>query len=213
MDIFNLILALLINLVIAIIETIVLLKVTQKRNIFKFYTFLSNIITLITSIIFVIVDTIVLFSGNYIPIWVKGLRFASTHLLATTLLVFTFILVPLYKKGTVKNEIKLFTGISEKNANILLHYICPILSIISFLLFERDPILKDSQWTLYAALPSIIYWLLYFILTITKCWKDPYGLMQIKKSKTKNLKGIILLILIPLISVGIDYLLWWINTF
>lgn len=211
MDKLCLILALLLNLAIIIIEIMVLLKVVEKENILKFYTFLSNLIALVTSIVFVGVGFITLFSNDTIPIWMKGLRFSATHSLASTLLVFALVLMPLYKKGTITNEIELFKGISEKNANLLLHYICPVLSIVSFLLFERNPVLEDSQWTLYAALPSIIYWSLYLILTRAHCWKEPYGLTQNSETKGKNSKGKFFLLLIPIMSVGIDYLLWWIN--
>ncbi len=212
MDKLNLIFALLINLSIVIIEIVVLVKVIEKKNILKFYTFLSNLIALVTSIVFAGMGFITLIKNSNIPIWMKGLRFSATHSLASTLLVFAIVLMPLYKKGTLTNEMALFKEISEKNANLLLHYICPVLSIISFLLFERKPVLEDSQWTLYAALPSIIYWLLYLILTITHCWKEPYGLTENKVTKEKNTKGGFLLILIPIMSVGIDYLLWWLNT-
>jgi hypothetical protein len=96
-----------------------------------------------SSIVFVVGGLITLCTNETIPIWMKGLRFSATHSLASTLLVFAIVLMPLYKKGTLTNEIELFKGISEKNANLLLHYICPILSIISFLLFERNPVLLD----------------------------------------------------------------------
>ena len=212
MDKLHLIFALLLNLIIIIIETKVLIKVIEKKNMLKFYTFLSNLIALITSIVFVVGGFITLCTNETIPIWMKGLRFSATHSLASTLLVFAIVLMPLYKKGTLTNEIELFKGISEKNANLLLHYICPILSIISFLLFERNPVLLDSQWTLYAALPSIIYWVLYFLLTMTNCWEEPYGFTQKKETNETNTKGVLFLLLIPIMSVGIDYLLWWINT-
>ncbi len=207
MDKLCLILSLLFNSAIIVIETFVLLKVAEKKNIFKFYTFLSNFIALVVGIVFVGAGFIALLSNSTVPIWMKGLRFSATHSLASTLLVFAAVLMPLYKNGTISNEIKLFDGIGEKNANLLLHYICPILSIVSFLLFERNPALYDSQWTLYAALPSIIYWALYLVLTTAHCWKEPYGLARNGKAKGKCF-----LVLIPVMSVGIDYLLWWFNT-
>lgn len=206
-----LIMALLLNLAIVVIEIIVLFKVIEKKNILKFYTFLSNLIGLVASVVFVCVGFNVLLTNGIIPIWVKGLRFSATHSLASTLLVFAIILLPLYKKGTLSNEIELFKGISEAKANVILHYLCPLLSIISFLLFERNPVLEDSQWTLYAALPSIIYWSLYLVLTITHCWKEPYGFTEKKEAQKTDVKGSILLLLIPILSVGLDYLLWWIN--
>lgn len=204
-------LALLLNLAIIIIEIMVLPKVVEKKNILKFYTFLSNLIALVTSILFIGVGLVTLFSNDTIPIWMKGLRFSATHSLASTLLVFVAVLMPLYKKGTRISETELFKGISEKNANLLLHYICPAVSIVSFLLLERNPVLEDSQWTLYAALPSIIYWSLYLILTIAHCWKEPYGLTQNSETKGKDSKRKFFLLLIPIMSAGTDYLLWWIN--
>lgn len=206
-----LLLALLLNLAIVLLEIMILRKVVEKKNILKFYTFLSNFIALVVGIVFIGVGLVALCSNDTIPIWTKGLRFSATHSLASTLLVFAAVLMPLYRKGAMANEAELFRGISGKYANLILHYICPVLSIVSFLLFERNPVLEDSQWTLYAALPSILYWALYLLLTITHCWREPYGFTQSRETKGESVKGILLLLLIPILSVGIDYLLWWVN--
>ena len=48
-------------------------------------------------------------------------------------------------------------------ANIILHYICPILSLVSFLLFEREIKISNGIWTAIVAIPSCIYWITYII--------------------------------------------------
>ena len=86
---------------------------------------------------------------------------------------------------------------------------------IRVILLERQPVLVSSEWTLYAAIPTIVYWTVYLILTATNLWKDPYGFSQPgEKSGTviSVIAGIAMFALIPAMSIGLDYLLWWLNT-
>ena len=52
-----LIAALIVNLLIIILEVMVLIKVKRKVDIFKYYTYLQNFLTLIVSIVFVLYRT------------------------------------------------------------------------------------------------------------------------------------------------------------
>lgn len=203
--------ALFLNIAIIVIEAGMLFFIADKKNILKFYTFLSNFIGLIGSCVFVVVACCALLNGSTLPLWVKGVRFSATFGLTTTLFVFTVILLPRYKFGESTSQTDLFRGIDPRLANLLLHYICPIISIVSFIFFERQPVLADSEWTFYAAIPTIVYWVLYVILTATHLWKEPYGLTG-ESGESRPGKGALLLLLIPLMSVAIDYLLWWLNT-
>ena len=95
--------------------------------------------------------------------------------------------------------------------SLLLHYICPIISIVSFLLFERGTVLTDSEWTGYAAIPSCTYWAIYIFLTITPLWKEPYGLTASRTERKNHLIGILLLIAIPVLFILLSYVLYWLN--
>lgn len=214
MQVFNY-LAIILNIVLIILELKMFIGVKNKSYIFKYYTFLQNFIALITSAIFVFFETLYIFNGNNIIPWLKGMRYTATCGLAATMFVFAFILAPRYKSGKSSNHEDLFGGLNPKTANLILHFICPLISIISFILFERQ-ISIGSEWTSYAAYPSIIYWSIYILLTITHLWKEPYGLTNNDKNKKttigQKIKGILLLMLIPIIFIGLEYLLWWLNT-
>jgi hypothetical protein len=202
------------NLAVMASSGITLCRLRRKKDILKYYTYLSNLIALLGSTVFVAVSLWNLISGNYTPIWLKGVRFTSTYMLVTTLFVFSLVLLPSHKSGNTITAAD-FIGISPKLANLILHYLCPAISAISFILLERQPILAGSQWTLYAALPTIAYWTVYLILTATNLWKDPYGFSNFNKNNgpaISPLAGAAMFLLIPAMSMGLDYLLWWINT-
>ena len=45
---------------------------------------------------------------------------------------------------------------------------CPILSLVSFVLFEREIPLSNGIWTSIVAIPSCLYWMIYIVLSLTK---------------------------------------------
>lgn len=166
MKVFGLIMALILNLLLIFIEGATFLKVKNKRNILKFYTFLQNFIALAISILFCGFAIRELLGYGNVPELMKGLRYTATCGLAATMFVFAIFLAPRFKSGKSNSHTDLFGGLEPKKANLLLHYICPIISIVSFLLFERGTVLTDSEWTGYAAIPTlfillsyVLYWL------------------------------------------------------
>ena len=206
--------ALILNITIVVLEVFVLCKLTNKKDILKYYTYLSNLIALISSIVFVCTLCLNFGQGKTIPIWLKGLRFTATYMLVTTSFVFSLVLLPQHKAGNTISASD-FSGISPKTANLILHYLCPVISAFSLILLERQPMLADSQWTLYAAIPTLVYWTVYLVLTAGNLWKDPYGFSvpsQASGTIHSIVSGIIMFLLIPAMSMGLDFLLWWLNT-
>lgn len=130
---------------------------------------------------------------------------------AAVMFVFAIFLAPRFKSGKSQSNTDLFEGLEPKKANLLLHYICPIISIMSFLLFERGTVLTDSEWTGYAAILSCTYWILYIFLTITHLWNEPYGLMVSGTEKKNHIIGILLLMAIPALFILLSYVLYWLN--
>jgi hypothetical protein len=199
------------NAAIVGLEIVTLSRIAHKGDILKYYTYLSNLMALIAGVAFLAVTTFCLFTGSTTPLWLKGLRFCATYMLVTTLFVFSFVLLPLHNSGNLISASDFTSGFSPRLANLILHYLCPLISAFSFLLLERQPVLAGSQWTLYGAIPTIAYWIIYLILTAAHLWKEPYGLSD--ATKTQGFQaGTILFALIPLMSMGLDYLLWWLNT-
>lgn len=200
-----LIVALVINLIILICEIYVLIKVRRKRNIFKYYTFLQNFLAAIVSSIFIVYLILNILFSHQITEYIKGMRYVSSCGLITTTIIYVLFLSS-NNKNTLSNED--FVKINPKIANVLLHYLCPVLSLLSFIIFEREITLTNSIWTGLAALPSGLYWLVYLILSLTKLWEEPYELT----SKKTGVKGLLLeiftLILIPIIFMLVSFLLW-----
>jgi hypothetical protein len=200
-----LIVALVINLIILICEIYVLIKVRRKRNIFKYYTFLQNFLTTIVSSIFIVYLILNILFSHQITEYIKGMRYVSSCGLITTTIIYVLFLSS-NNKNMLSNED--FVKLNPKIANVLLHYLCPVLSLLSFIIFEREITLTNSIWTGLAALPSGLYWLVYLILSLTKLWEEPYDLT----SKRTGVKGLLLeiftLILIPIIFMFVSFLLW-----
>ena len=165
---------------------------------FKYYTYLQNILCLIVSIIFCIYIVINTFGYVVILEYIRGLRYV-----VTTGLVFTSFIYVVLLSSNKNNMItdRDFKGISGKMANVILHYLCPVISLVSFVFFERSIILDNGIWTMLVAIPSCLYWVLYFILTITKVWEETYD-FSIKKN------NMLLFICIPIFFIIVSIILW-----
>ena len=109
------------------------------------------------------------------------------------------------KKIAITEDDFLF-GFSPKTANIILHYICPILSLVSFVLFEREMNLSNGIWTGIVAIPSCIYWITYIILSVTKIWEEPYNFAS--QGEKNNICEILSVLLIPLSFIAFSFILW-----
>ena len=116
-------LALIINIIIIIVELLAFGKnLLVEHNIaIEYYTNDSNILALISSILFII-----FYNKN--KEFVKDIRFIATSCLTVTLLVVIFILSPMYE---FNYKLLMFT-----DNFFILHTLAPILSIISYVALE-----------------------------------------------------------------------------
>lgn len=194
------IVSLIINVILIIIEMYVLLRLRNKKEIFKYYTYLHNLLCLIVSIVFSVFIINNLLFDSIVPEYVRGLRYV-----VSTGLVFTSIIYIMFLTSNKNNMIsdKDFKGISGKKVNLLLHYVCPLLSLFSFIFFERNIIVNNGIWTLLVAIPSCLYWIIYLILSILKLWDKPYDF-----SDNQGKKSIIFVLVIPLVFILVSFVLW-----
>ena len=193
---------LLFNVIIIISEIYVLSRLKKKRELFKYYTYLQNFFCLIVSIIFCVYIMGNMISDLVIPEYVRGLRYVVTTGLIFTSFIYIILLSP-NKNNVISN--KDFKGIKGSTANIVLHYLCPLLSLISFVVFERNIDLDTNIWTSLVAIPSCLYWIIYLILSITKLWEEPYDFSCKKNNKLLDL---LIIICIPLFFIIISFILW-----
>ena len=194
-----LIIALILNIILIGLELMVLISIKGKRNILKYYTYLQNFLSLITSIIFSLCLIFCLSSKESIPEFIKGLRYVSTCGLLATLFIY---LIFLRKENSITQDDLLF-NFNPKIANIILHYLAPLLSLVSLVFFEQVIILTNGIWTALVAIPSCLYWLVYLILSASKKWDEPYEF----STKNKFIE-VLTFILIPISFIVISIILW-----
>lgn len=198
--------SLILNLIIIGCETWTLSKIRKKINIIKYYTFLQNFLALIISIIFAVYLIVAIFFNGIIPKFIKGMRYIATCGLIATMFIYVVFLSS--KSKNLLSEKDFVPNFSPKKANFVLHYFCPIISLLSFVLFERTIILTESEWTGYAAIPSCLYWIIYIFLSATNLWEEPYDFTPAKEEKNNNLLEVLVMVSIPLSFILISYVLW-----
>ena len=193
-----LIVALILNLIIICSVSIVFKKLKDKKEIFKYYTYVQSLLALVVSIIFVIY-----FILGKIPSYVRGLRYIVTCGLLFTMIIYNLFLSR--NENNLMRDSDYLDGFKAKTVNFLLHYFCPIISLISFICFEREIIVDDGIWTILVILPSVLYCFIYFILNVIIGFKIPYDFSN--KNNNKFIDKIIF-VLIPLLFMFVTYIIW-----
>ncbi len=160
--------AIILNLIIVILEIIAFFKGRKGfhiRQSFLYYTLLSNLITLISSLLLVIFGP---------KDFVVVLRFLSVCMLIMTFFVTTFILVPVTKnpKGL------LFSG-----SGLFHHLIIPVLSSVSYLVFEKR---ANIRWVWLPAAVTLAYGLIMLYLNYKKKVDGPYPFFMIERMGAKK---------------------------
>ena len=117
---------------------------------FTMYTELSNIFNGAVCLLVGLWQLSCIFTGRELPLWLKRLKFISTSCLAMTLLTVVIILAPMYEDGNGW-YIMLFT-----DSMLYHHFLNPVVAMVSFLLFEREPRLPLASVPL-ALVPTIVY--------------------------------------------------------
>ncbi|MBR5231673.1 MAG: hypothetical protein IKW00_05435 [Clostridia bacterium] len=197
-------LALISNLTLCACEIYILGKLKRKTDVFKYYTYLQNFLSLAAGAVFVFCLAASFFTGRAVPEFARGLRYISTCGLLAAMLTYTVFL------SNGKNQLteEDFSDVSPQKANFILHYFCPLLSLLSFSVFERSLLLDHPVWTSLAAVPSILYWIVYFILSAFKLWKEPYDFSSDKKGAVPEA---LIFTLIPVSFIALSFLLWQIK--
>ena len=125
---------------------------TTKLGIFKFFTVDSNLLMGIVSLIFVIYEINILKNKKEsVPKNIYILK-----LMSTTAVTLTFVTVFLYlgpiSKGGIPSMIR--------NSNLFFHFLTPLLSIITFIFFEKTDKLK-YRYSFWGLIPTLVYEIFY----------------------------------------------------
>lgn len=152
-------------------------------QIFAYYTQTSNLITLASSVAFLLVG------ASAAP-----LRHLSSCMLAMTFLVTLFILVPM--GGGFKNLMLLGNGLYH-------HTLCPIVSIASYVLWEPH----GGSWLLPAAVTTV-YGLTMLYLNWKRSFDGPYPFFRVHEQSVAASIGwtLALIALITVISLGMSWI-------
>lgn len=138
--------------------------ITHGVRMLQYYTELSNIIGAAGAGIM----AYDLFRSRKIPLWLKRFRFVGVCLTTVTFLVVIFILAPQFGFLWI-----LFSGQMKYT-----HTICPILSAVLFVLFEKEPALKRKDCIL-AVYPTMLYGAVTLVLNWLNLMYGPYPFLHV----------------------------------
>ena len=138
-----------------------------------YYTQLSNLLELLVSAVFVTDGILRLRKGETRPhTRVRVLSYAAVCMLTITLLIVIFVLSPMAReKGGLR-----FLMLSE--GMLYMHFLCPVLALVSFLLFERTPVLTNKHLLL-ALLPTLLYAAVTITLNALRVMHGPYPFLYV----------------------------------
>jgi len=134
-----------------------------------YYTEDSNLICLIGSLLYVIYYIRKKENGKTVNL----IRFISTLNLTITFVVTLFLL---------SREYGLYEIMIE-NEFILFHTICPIISLISYLFFEKYKNIKNSKIMYKAPVPTLIYGIIIWAFNLLKIYDGPYQFLRVYENK------------------------------
>lgn len=136
------------------------------KNAFLYYSDNAGMFALSSSIIYVIV-ILTKKEPNFLSL---ALRYVSTTCLVLTL-VGTFYVAT----TTGENYLDSFIRGSHLFNNLL----CPIVSFVSFTMFEGDRRLNKKKTIWYALIPTVIYGIIMLVCNVSNTFTGPYSFMMI----------------------------------
>lgn len=138
--------------------------ITRGLQMLQYYTELSNIIGAAGAGIM----AYYLFRSYKIPLWLKRFRFVGVCLITVTFLVVIFVLAPQFGFLWI-----LFSGQMKYT-----HTICPILSAVLFVLFEKMPALARKD-CIPAVYPTMLYGTVTLVLNYLNLMYEPYPFLHV----------------------------------
>lgn len=136
------------------------------KNAFLYYSDNAGMFALSSSIIYVII-VLAKKEPNFLCL---ALRYVSTTCLVLTL-------VGTFYVATTTGENYLDSFI--KGSHLFNNLLCPIVSFVSFTLFEGDRRLNKKKTIWYALIPTVIYGIIMLVCNLTNTFTGPYPFMMI----------------------------------
>lgn len=136
------------------------------KNAFLYYSDNAGMFALSSSIIYVIV-VLTKKEPNFLSL---ALRYVSTTCLVLTL-------VGTFYVATTTGENYLDSFI--KGSYLFNNLLCPIVSFVSFTMFEGDRRLNKKKTIWYALIPTVIYGIIMLVCNVSNTFTGPYSFMMI----------------------------------
>lgn len=136
------------------------------KNAFLYYSDNAGMFALSSSIIYVII-VLAKKEPNFLCL---VLRYVSTACLVLTL-------VGTFYVATTTGENYLDSFI--KGSHLFNNLLCPIVSFVSFTMFEGDKRLNKKKTIWYALIPTVIYGIIMLVCNVTNTFTGPYSFMMI----------------------------------
>ena len=173
------------NFILIILEIIGLIIVWREIRwlMLMFYTQLSNLVTLFSSIAFLIN------SGSALTV---NLRYLSTVMLTLTVMITLAVLIPM---GFSLRRMML------EGEGLIHHTLCPLISITSYILWEQH----SSYWLIPVCV-TFVYGVIMLALNYKGAIEGPYPFFQVHRQSRKAtvIWMTALTVLITALSVGIS---------
>ena len=172
------------NLLLIIFGIIGFLNINGENNLFLFYTNDSNILCLLSAILYLIFKLI--YKEKDLPFVILIIRYMASACLCLTFLTVVFYLAVFDALGSSNfidayfNSLLLYLG---KDSFLYYHLLCPIISFISFSFFEGDRRLNKKKTIYYALLPTLIYAIILIILNAMGLVSGPYPFLMINSQE------------------------------
>ncbi len=177
--------SILLNLMIVLFELFGFFITYQVKNIFityEYYTDLSNLLLLIVCAIFLVY----LVLRKKVPRWLEILKYSSTICLTLTFLVVVFILCPM--NGFNYGFMLFYKSL------LFQHFLCPILSVLTFLCFDEIKITTAKE-NFYGILLTVIYGIVIMFLNILRYVEGPYPFLLVYEQPVWQSVGWIIILL------------------
>ena len=193
--------ALIANIILVILGVLGIYKVVTVvgGNIFRYFTVDSNILGLLSSILFVLF-MIMKRSQQEIPYFVMVFRYmASVAMFITFVVVFAY-LAPVriwIPDGSYLDNLKVLL---LKDDMLYQHFLCPVISLVSFIFFEGDRRLNKKKTVLFSLLPTLVYGIPMLVMNMLNIVEGPYPFFRISEAPLINSIVMICIILFSYIA-------------
>ena len=176
------------NILLIVLASLGLYFSIVDKNAFLYYSDNAGMFVLSSSIIYVIV-ILTKKEPNFLSL---ALRYVSTTCLVLTL-------VGTFYVATTTGENYLDSFI--KGSHLFNNLLCPIVSFVSFTMFEGDRRLNKKKTIWYALIPTVIYGIIMLVCNLTNTFTGPYPFMMV------NDNPVYITVIVVLITLVLNYVI------